>query len=599
MTPQPPPLAQRLRCEQVQLLAQNVPALVVGTLILALGVVALLASQGQALATLLIWLAVMGLLCAARLLMLRRWRRDPTREQDAERWARAFVLASASAGLCWGSLAWFFFAVEQPFTLAIVAIVLMSILSSATQSLGPYFPAHLAFALPCALPFALRCLASGPTALFTLGLLTLVYLAMAELFARRIASAIADALRLRLDNDSLVDQLRLEKQRAEAAHLSKTRFLAAASHDLRQPVHAMGLFVPTLRTLAGQASPNPRVLNTVAGRLQAALDTMGELLGRLLDISRLDSGALTSQTQVVPLNTLLQRVAAELEPQALAKGLRLRVRDGGLAVLSDPAMLHTILSNLAGNAVRYTEHGGVLLAARRRGDRVRLEVWDSGIGIAAEQLPRIAEEFYRVGERPGAPGQAPGFGLGLSIAQRSAELLGSALQMRSAEGQGSVFSLELPGSDPPPASRPRPNPPAQAPAPAAPRRRVLVVDDDEQIRAAMSFLLSSWGHEALLADSLPQALRVAQDTPPDLALIDLRLGSEGHGLQVVAALRQRLGAHTPMAIVTGDTTADTTARLLAAGVTGLHKPLDPERLQQFLVQTLVAKPAPPEPADVA
>ena len=584
MTTSLPPLVQRLRGEQVRLLAHNVPALVVGTLILALGVVALLASQGQAWSALLAWLALMALLCAARLLMLGRWRRDPAREQHPERWARAFVLASASAGLCWGSLAWCFFAAEQPFTLAIVAIVLMSILSSATQSLGPYFPAHLAFALPCVLPFAARCLLSEQAPLFTLGLLTLAYLAMAELFARRIAAAIADALRLRLDNESLVEQLRQEKQRAEAAHLSKSRFLAAASHDLRQPVHTMSLFVPALRTLAGQPSLNPRALDTVAGRLQAALGTMDELLGRLLEVSRLDSGALTPQCQTLPVKALLQRVAAELEPQALAKGLRLRVRDGGLAVQSDPALLHTILSNLAGNALRYTERGGVLLAARRRGARVRLEVWDSGVGIAAEQLPRIAEEFYRVAKRPGAPAPAPGFGLGLSIAKRSAELLGSALQMRSREGRGSVFAVELPlGKAQPPAAA-TPEAPAQ-PGPV-PRRRVLVVDDDEQIRAAMSWLLSSWGHEALLADSLPQALRVADATRPDLALIDLRLGSDGHGLQVVEALRQRLGAHTPMAIVTGDTTAETLARLVAAGVTGLHKPLDPARLQHFLVQSV-------------
>src|SRR5690606_3277826 len=174
------------------------------------------------------------------------------------------------------------------------------------------------------------------------------------------------------------------------------------------------------------------------------LDTMGTLLSRLLEISRLDTGALKPQLEAVALQRLLHRVADELKPQALAKGLRLRVRDGGLVVQSDPAILHSILSNLAGNAVRYTERGGVLLSARRRGDRVWLQVWDSGIGVAAEALPRIVEEFYRVDQRPGAAPQAPGFGLGLSIAQRSAELLGSTLRIASREGHGSVFSIDLP-----------------------------------------------------------------------------------------------------------------------------------------------------------
>lgn len=590
MTP-PTPLAQRLRREQIRLLAGNVPALVAGTLVLALGVVVLLRSQGQPLALLITWFIAMGLLCAARLLMLGRWRRDEARGGAAERWTRAFVLASGLAGLCWGSLAWLFFTADQPFTLAIVAIVLMSMLSSATQSLGPYFPAHLAFALPCALPFAARCLGSGQAQLLTLGALTLVYLLMTELFAKRIAGAIEDALRLRLENDSLVEQLRVENQRAESANLSKTRFLAAASHDLHQPVHAMSLFVPALRTLATQPSLNARAVKTIAERLQAALDTMGQLLGRLLDISRLDAGALQPDPQPVNLYPLLRQLADELEPQALAKGLRLRVRTGDLVVQADPAILRTILSNLAGNAVRYTERGGVLLAARRRGDRVRLEVWDSGIGIAAADLPRITEEFYRGGDGPRATRATPGFGLGLAIVKRSAELLDSPLEIRSREGRGSVFAIELPPSlgalapSPPPTAVP-------AASAAQPSRRVLVVDDDEQILAAMSYLLASWGHEPQLAASLQQALSVAAASPPDLALIDLRLGADTHGLQVVQALRQRLGAHTPMAIVTGDTSPATLASICAAGVTGLHKPLDPERLQRFLRESLAA-PAPP------
>ena len=569
---------ERLRGEQVRLLANNVPALVVGTLILAAGAAALLWANGQALWPVAGWLAAMVLLCAARLGLLRRFRRAAG--DTPQRWAPAFVLASALAGLCWGALAWLFFTPDQPLMLAIVAIVLMSILSSATQSLGPFFPAHLAFALPCVLPFAARCLWSGQGSLATLGALTLVYLVMAELFALRIARAIEDALRLRFENESLVAQLTVENERAATANLAKTRFLATASHDLRQPIHAMSLFVPALKALATQPTVSPRVVGNIAERLQAALDTMAQLLNRLLDMSRLDAGALQPSPQPVNLHALLHKVSDEVAQQALTKGLKLRVHDhAALVVQTDPAILHTILSNLASNAVRYTERGGVLLAARRRGDRVRLEVWDSGIGISTEDLPRITDEFFQAqgGQRDAS--QSRGFGLGLAIVKRSAELLGSPLRVRSRPGRGSVFAIELPLAT------------AAAPDGAALRleaalsrpRQVLVVDNDEQILSAMSYLLRGWGHEPLLAGTLNEALaHLDAGAAPELALIDLHLASDEHGLQVAERLRERLGPRIRLAVVTGDTGPEALASICAAGLTGLHKPVDPDRLQRFI-----------------
>lgn len=571
-------LRLQLRREQIRLLADNVPALIVGTLVLAFGTAALLWVNQQAVSAVTGWLAAVVLLSVARLGLLRRFRRDA--RHTPERWAPAFVFASGLAGLCWGALAWLFFTPEQPFTLAIVAIVLMSILSSASQSLGAFFPAHLAFALPCVLPFAARCLTSGQGSLITMGALTLFYLLMAELFARRVARAFEDSLRLRLENESLAGQLRVQMDRAESANRAKTRFLASASHDLRQPIHAMSLFVPALKALAERPSLNPLVVGTIAERLQAALDTMAQLLNRLLDISRLDAGALQPHPQPVELHALLRKVADEVTQLATAKGLALRVRDGDLVVHADPAILHTILSNLASNAVRYTERGGVLLAARPRGDRVRLEVWDSGIGISAEDLPRITDEFFQAegGQRDAS--QSRGFGLGLAIVKRSADLLGSPLRVRSRPGRGSVFAIELP------LARAGASQDACGPAGTArhrPGRRVLVVDNDEQILAAMSYLLRGWGHEPLLAGTLEEVLtHLDAGAVPELALIDLHLANNEHGLQVAECLRERLGSRIRLAVVTGDTGPEALASICAAGVTGLHKPVDPERLLRFI-----------------
>lgn len=582
----------RLRREQVRLLADNVPALVAGTMVLASGTAVLMWVHGQAVTTVAGWLGAIALLCGVRLGLLRRFRR--TAGPRAERWAPLFVLVSGIAGVCWGALAWLFFTPEQPFTLAIVAIVLMSMVSSATQSVGAYFPAHLAFALPCALPFAARCLVSGNGSLATLGALSLVFVVTVELFALRISRAIEDALRLRFENESLVGQLTVEKERAESANLAKTRFLATASHDLRQPIHAMSLFVPALKTLSERPSVSPLVVGTIATRLQAALDTMAQLLNRLLDISRLDAGALQPSPRPVNLQGLLRQVSDEVAQQAKAKGLKLRVRGQALTAHTDPAILHTILSNLAGNAVRYTERGGVLLATRRRGDRVRLEVWDSGIGISAEDLPRITDEFFQAEGGRRDASQSRGFGLGLAIVKRSAELLGSPLHARSRPGRGSVFAIELPLSD---VAAPAAGAASSEAAPAR-SHRVLVVDNDEQILTAMSYLLRGWGHEPLLARSVGEVLaHLDAGAAPELALIDLHLASDEHGLQVAERLRERLGPRIRLAIVTGDTGREALASICAAGVTGLHKPVNPDRLLRFIEDT--PDDLAPAPADAA
>lgn len=570
-------LPERLLHEQVRLLARNVPALVIGTLLAATGTTALLVVDGLPSAWALAWLGAVAALCLVRWVVGKAYHRTPG-TPDAAWWARWFVVSSMLAGLLWGALAVFAYDAEDTHTQAVVVIALAGIVASATQSLGPYFPAHLAFALPALLPIALRCLSSGTARGVVLGLLTLAFLLMAEVFARRIAQSIAEATLLRFENESLADALARERDRAESANRAKTRFLATASHDLRQPIHAMSLFVPALKTLSSRTDISPATVGTIADRLQGALDTMAQLLNRLLDISRLDAGATELKPQAVQLRPLLNKVRDEVARQADAKGLRFRIRDRGLAVHADPAVLHNILSNLAGNAVRYTERGGVLLAARRRGERVRIEVWDSGVGIEAKDLTRVTDEFFQIDSARRDASQSRGFGLGLSIVKRSADLLDSHLICRSRPGRGSMFAIELPPAvvdateERPPDSTPRPS------------RTVLVVDDDPQILTATGLLLRGWGHQTLAARSLDEALTAlaTHGSNPDVALIDMHLSANQNGLQVIAALRERHGPSLRVAIVTGDTSPEVLAQIRSAGVLGLHKPVAPDVLRRFV-----------------
>ncbi len=585
----------RLLHEQMRLLARNVPALVVGTLMLSIGTAALLLLNGQPSLWVACWLSAMWALCALRWWSARRYWRSPPDPAQAPRWARWFILASFAAGLLWGSLSALFFSPDDPHTQAVVVMILAAIVASATQSLGPYFPAHLAFSVPALVPFALRSIFSGDTRTMTLGLLALVFLLMAELFARRIASAIEEALRLRFENEALVAELSLARDAAETASKAKTRFLATASHDLRQPIHAMSMFVPALKRMAQEGRLSAPALGDMADRMQSALGNMGQLLSRLLDVSRLDADAVRVDTEDFALEPLLSAVVDEVAAQAKAKGLRLRMHDGGLWVHSDPSVLHTMLSNLVSYAVRYTDRGGVLVSARSRGDHVDIQVWDTGIGISSDELSRITEEFYQCSNAHADGSQTRGFGLGMAIVHRSAQLIGAHLGWRSVLGKGSMFSIQAPrarGIHPPASALPSEGPAATAVG----ARCVLVVEENRDILAAMSILLRSWGHLPLLATNAQEAASMAGDHRDtlDAALVDFHLARDSNGLAVAQRLRQHARPGLAVAIVTGDTSTEVMNEVLAAGLTVMHKPVEPAELQRFLAHARTAAvPKPP------
>ena len=240
-------------------------------------------------------------------------------------------------------------------------------------------------------------------------------------------------------------------EKAESANLAKTRFLAAASHDLRQPLHALVLFAEALQSRP-QAPEQQRLVDNIA----AAVSSLDGLFSALLDLTRIDAGGLQARPCDFALDELWQRLRVHFEPVAFDKGLALRLRGGQHRVHADPVLVERIVRNLTANALRYTEDGGVLLAARRRGAHVLLQVWDSGLGIAAADQQRVFDEFVQVGEatRATEPGARRGLGLGLAIVKRLAGLMGADIGLQSVPGRGSVFSLRLPLGAAPGADQP-------------------------------------------------------------------------------------------------------------------------------------------------
>ena len=371
----------------------------------------------------------------------------------------------------------------------------------------------------------------------------------------------------------LNEELRRATAVADEANASKTRFLAAASHDILQPLNAARLYATSLLERA-RHTPDAQL----AENIDASLDAVEEILTTLLDISRLDSGALAPQYAAVALDEIFRQLEREFTPVAREKGLRLTFVPTSLAVRTDRRLLRRLLQNLVSNAIKYTPAGKVLVGVRRRGAVVRLEVCDTGLGIPAEQQRAVFREFERLPEGAKA---ARGIGLGLSIVDRITKALGVEIGLRSASGQGSAFSVELPVTQRAEFVERR----------LAPRRAatplvdlsVVAIDNEPAVRDGMRNLLSGWGCEVATAASLDDALAViaALPAPPSVVVADFHL-DDGDGLAAIGAIRERLGRELPAILVTADRSPELAIAAADAEVAILNKPLKPAALRALL-----------------
>ena len=372
-------------------------------------------------------------------------------------------------------------------------------------------------------------------------------------------------------------ELLAAKQAAEAASLSKSRFFAAASHDLRQPIHAQGLFLDIL----SRSGLNPHQQQSLDCAI-AASQASAEMLNTMLDFSRIEAGVVQPQVVSFRLQPLLNKIEREFARQADVKGLAYRSRETALAADSDPALIELILRNLVSNAIRYTDGGGLLVACRQRDDRVLLEVWDTGIGIESAHQREVFREFHQLGnpERD----RRKGLGLGLSIVEGLARTLQHPLLLVSKPGRGSMFRLSLP----------RGTGVCVDSAEVLTQHkdqlrdvRVLVVDDDEAVRIGTLQLLRDWGCVAEAAESIEEALVLAEKHVPDVVISDYRLRDQHTGLEAIAALRSVLGQGLPALLITGDTAPDRLREALSSNIPLLHKPVSPDQLHNGLVTVLL------------
>jgi len=361
----------------------------------------------------------------------------------------------------------------------------------------------------------------------------------------------SEAVKKNYENEVLVEQLLTEKRLADEARRaaenairSKTQFFAAASHDLRQPLQAIGIYCSLLRKRA-QGPLEPLTKN-----LSSAVESLSKLVEELLEISRLDSGAVQASKQVVDLNEVFSTLRQEFVPVAAAKGLRFRERRARLYVETDPMLMQRVLRNLLSNAVRYTMQGGVLLAARRRNGRASIEVWDTGPGIRRDEFDRIFEEFYR-GESSKAESTG-GYGLGLSIVRRICTVLGHSLFVTSRPGSGTVFRVEIPLAARPP--RPRVSAATTAVGTLIPLtdHLIVVLEDNAEILTSLTRLLGSWGARVLPSPKFDGVLlqRLSGESKVDLIVADHNLGGPINGAEAVFRIRELVGRPVPVVMLT-------------------------------------------------
>jgi signal transduction histidine kinase len=394
--------------------------------------------------------------------------------------------------------------------------------------------------------------------------------------AARLEQAHEDMQRRVLDATA---ELRSRKDEAERATLAKSRFLAAASHDLRQPMHALGLFIAELNQHAHLAPETRRLVRQIA----ASAEAMENLLDSLLDISKLDAGVFQPNLRTFPLQPLLDRLATDFAPLAEERRLRLRVRPTPAWVESDPALLERVLINLVSNALRYTQEGSVLVACRARGGTLRIEVRDSGVGIAPEAQEIVFHEFVQL-ENP-ERARNKGLGLGLAIVRRLTDLLGHRLTLRSRVGAGSVFAVELSLA---PAQGMTAEPDGERPPGDLAGTRVAVVDDDPLALTSLHSLLLSWGCLVYPADSLENLTMelATRGIIPQVIVSDYRLRGPRTGVDVIRALRNRFDPDLPAILISGDTAAETLREAQTEGLVLLHKPVRPAKLRALLNRLL-------------
>jgi two-component system, sensor histidine kinase len=516
--------------------------------------------------------------------------RDAERDAHAQFWARCSAVAMGLGGLSWATGLMVTFNSSEPLILAFWGLVFSGIAAAVVAANPFYFPALVTYLVPLLGVHGLMHAQAGSPINWGIAVVSLLYLVFCLAQGRHHLRLMIESLDIRLRNEVLYAQLQTEKEaaiaaraQAEEASRAKARFFAAASHDLRQPLHGLGLYAEALKT-----HPDlPADAVQLVGRMESGVQSLAILFEGVMEMAQLESSDYQPKMQWLAVSGFLDSVDSRFAPAAAQAGLRWRVScapalEGGF-IHCDGIALQRVVNNLVSNALRYTPRGAVMLCVRKRANHVRMELRDSGLGIAAHEQARIFEPFYQIGNSQRS--RERGVGLGLATVRRLSELMNLNLQLRSELGRGSVFTWQLPfaHSLPPDAARLQDNLPSawQLANELLARRCALVIEDEPQVRTATVHLLQSWGMQVLAAADAQDLLEQASHIKPDIIISDWML-ARGDGLMHIAQLRAQLGS-VPALLISGALQEDLILQAASQGVQCLAKPVKPAALRGMLV----------------
>ena len=572
---------QQLQAERIRVLYKQVYSILLSNILISSLLTVFLYKYTSNILS-LYWMAVVILISIFRFIMLKRYEKYELNDNEVISWGWFFVLTAFISGCTWGATSFLFLQTDNIVIMLFLLMTLTGITVGSSASLSNFVWSYYAFAIPTIFPFAYVLASEGKTYFIILSLMLSIFLLLQIIIARKNQKTLDNSIVLRNENAELMQQLKIKKEKAELANSAKTRFLAAASHDLRQPLHAISLFLDILDE-RNQDSEQAIIVD----KIKKSSSSLENLLESLLDISKLDAGIINISKKSFPIQKLFNVLSNEFTSIADEKKLRIHFIPTSLVVNSDIQIIDTILRNLISNAIRYTNHGRVLIGCRRKANSILISVYDSGIGIDNKNTTIIFEEFHQL-DNPGRD-RSKGLGLGLSIVSRLSGLLNVNLSMQSIPAKGSVFSIELPRSSSNQITQP--DLIDLISSSELTDKIVIIIEDEEEIRMALKLLLNEWGCKVLELVSIKDVKeKLHQAYRPDMILADYRLQNNETGVNVIHAIYEFYqDDKIPSVIITGDTAPARIKEVKESGFLLLHKPVSGGKLRALLNSILLSK----------
>lgn len=529
--------------------------------------------------TLTIWYVSGGIITVLRRESAKKFLKQTITIDEYGSWSRQAIIWAFLSGISWGFIYVFFASPDHFFRLLILLGVFSALITLSAANFGMYFPVYFAFSLPSTLLFFGKIIYIGGELFYIAGALVVAFFIEMTSIALTTQKAFNRTSELHFFNNKLMREVVTQKETAENAVHAKNQFLAAASHDLRQPLHAQGLFIDAM--LDQNLSPEA---DEIVSKIQLSTEALNSLLNSLLDISRLDADSVEYTPQHMPLSPMLNSIIQEYLERANENGSNIVLNaPKNLAVYCDEALLYRLIRNLIDNAVKFTENGSITICAKMTYKKVTVTISDTGKGIPDNQQDNVFTEFTQL-DNPERDRQK-GLGLGLAIVKRLSKLMDVPVSMESSLGKGTTFSLALPSSinSSIEIQKNLNRPQDQIETTQTFNNHViLVIDDEAEILEGMQYLVETWQAKIITATDTEMAVKTLTERKltPTLILADFRLRDNQNGIDAISIIREHFGASISAILVTGDTSPDRLQLALSANLTVLHKPVNPQTLRK-------------------